>query len=357
MPKSVAFMPSPREFHGPFNSENTVKPKVAYPASLGREAFSIHIGLSGIGEDSPNHLLETQKPEDETDNVAQLVKLANFSDMQLGVDAGADYNGLWAVVHSVQTRQEEVAQTLGAVILQLQDQVRVMKSEIARMQLAQAANGSTARTARTHENSHHVPSEGEVLQQKQSKQQVHPLKQDIIDIASDVCDMFAGPLNALTESVQRAESDMENLRSALLDVHENQEKYNHGADEIQAAIRKLDKMVFQVLDVMKCEESHSSQIAAVSARRSEPKSENDPLLGSLCGTPLVPRLSHPVFNAQKTFPAMVFESPRTCGLSAGGNCGEEKRSKTNIIPGTNETPELWKRIYARSHAATQGDAK
>merc|ERR1712007_385058 len=142
------------------------------------------------------------------------------------------------------------------------------------------------------------------------------------------------------------------------EVHENQEKYNHGTNEIQAAIGKLDKMVFQVLDVMKCEESHSTQFAAASARRSEPKSENGPLRGSFCGTPSVPRLSLPMnLNMEKTSPRIVFESPRTCGLSAGGNCGEEKILKTNTLPGTKETPELWKRIYARNQAVTQVGAK
>merc|ERR1712232_439707 len=72
---------------------------------------------------------------------------------------------------------------------------------------------STVRTACADGDVCRLPSEGKVSQQKQQRQQVLSLKKDITDIADEVCDMFAGPLNALTDSVRRAESDMGNLQT------------------------------------------------------------------------------------------------------------------------------------------------
>jgi hypothetical protein len=281
--------------------------------------------------------------------------------MQFGVDTCSESRGLWVIVQAVQTQQEELAQKLDATVLQVQEQMRVINAKIDRTQHQLAADRrqrgesegiqalpnrgpsvSTVGTPCSQEDVHRLPFECEAWQQKQQDQQVDPLKYDnvINDIADKVCEMFAGPLSALTESVRRAESDMENLRSALFpllanrtDVQQNQDRLRHGSDELQVAMGKLDKMVYQ----MKTEESHSKQSPTNDSLRS---------VGSGLRSP---PLSRPMeLNLQEASPPLDSEDRRICNSIASKNDGEERKSIASTCGIMQETPELWKRIYARS---------
>jgi hypothetical protein len=279
---------------------------------------------------------------------------------------------LWAAVQGVQTQQEEFDQKLDTVVLQLQDQMRVMKSEIMRTQLemlagrkqGEEAEGSQALsapgphvsrvpTACIQEDVHWLSGEVGVLQQDQQKQEIVSLKQHVTDIATEVCELFAQPLDALTESVRRAESDMQKLRCAVLDVQKSQQMHNHGADEMWVAMGKLDKLLCQSLDAMKTEVNHAKLPVATDGVRSQTKNENN-VRGCFSGTPSGPQLSSRIKQkVQEVSPTSVSESRQTSWPAAIGKLGEERRAPTSTCADAKDTPEPWKQIYPRSQAATQ----